>query len=114
MPPHEHYADMWGWVNSDHLALGGLGSAPTQARPPAANRITTHVPLSPETSFHSSVNWPDPKPPPHLLDPPDLTRLGYGEAMGILGPGVAFGFGLHKAIKHLYVSPLSPSSPADI
>ena len=127
MPPFEHYADMWGWANSDHLAHDGQESAPeppsavaitTQAPPPAANRITTHVPLSPETSFHSSVNWPDPGPslPPHLLATPDsgsiFGKLGYRGMIYILGAGVVFGFGLHKVIKHLYVSPLSPSSHA--
>ena len=133
MPPHEHYADMWGWVNNNQLtppSPGGTGSVPesssaaanritaTQAPPRTANqnRITT---LSPESSFHSSVNWPDPVPPPHLLAPPEgiisrFGELGYLKLVGILGAGVAFGYGLNKGIKKMYVYPLSPLSPADI
>ena len=127
MPPFEHYTEMWGWANSDHSPPGGPGSAP-ESSSAAANRIVTtqaqlptgpriiRLPVSPESSFHSSVNWPDPSLPPHLLATPEgsLSKFGYLGLIGILGAGVAFGYGLHKGIDKMYVSPHSPSSHAHI
>ena len=134
MPPNEHYEDMWKWANSDQpapLPPGSPGSAPapapanriitTQAPRPAAPAGNRYVPVSPESSFHSSANWPDPSPPRHLLAKPGLDEfidkhpgVTYMGVVGILGSAVAFGYALNQGVKQMYVSPLSPPSPADI
>ena len=113
MPPHEHYTHMWGWANGDHLESLSSGSG-----------SSWETSNSPPTSFHSSVNWPDPSPPPHLLATQAATRptpeaedflskhgaVGYMGMVGILGSAIAFGYALNQGVKKMYVFPLPPLS----
>ena len=136
MPPFAHYTDMWGWANGDHSPPGGPGSAPGSSSA-AANRIVTtqaqrptrprimRPPVSPPSSIHSSEFWPDPSLPPHLSARPGVggflkkyPGLGYLAVVGVMGSAIGLGYGIDKVknqvVKNVYVSPLSPLSPADI
>jgi hypothetical protein len=140
MPPFEHYTEMWLWANSlensDHSPPGGPGPAP-ESSSAAANRIVTtqaqrptgprimRPPVSPESSVHSSEFWPDPSPPPHLSARPGVggflrkyPGLGYLAVVGAMGSAIGLGYGIdqvkNQEVKNVYVSPLSPLSPADI